>query len=101
MEVEAPQVNLQNEVKCSQLLLHSGEGSIYFLLWDYFMLREPFRRELDLRFKKRVKRVINIRTSTMQAHVAPTTIDLDRPTSWLSTKVLKKIFDTEHIEFLF
>ena len=90
-------------MKGSQLLLNSADESIYFLLWDYFSLREPYKRELDLRFKKGVKKSINIRTKTMQAHVAPTTIDLNKPTSWLSnrSKILKKIFDTEEIEFLF
>ena len=35
----------------------------------------------------------------MQAHVAPTTIDINKPTSFLShsSKILKKIFDTQNI----
>ena len=109
LDVEGPQLNFQNELSNSQLLL-VGKGTMRVSLYNYI-----FRDPKNPRKKYSVKKQIKFFLSQMDAYVAPTIINIVSPTFWLyehETKdnseeipemenLLRKIMETEKAGFNF
>ena len=110
LDVDGPQLNFQNELSNSQLLL-VGKGTMRVSLFNY-VYRDP----KNPRKKYSVKKQIKFFLSQMDAYVAPTIINIVSPTFWLNANdefhdnseeipemenLLRKIMETEKAGFNF